>query len=115
MKYKVTKHSKKMKQQVEKIVKGFDWRKIPWYDKEYLSAMVNDTINAMSYKDTGKSFDQTYPDANDFALFNNQDARDDYENEFYHADHIASHLLNPHKKGRKYWLVWSYSPEKNHK
>ena len=38
-----------MKQEVEKIVKGFDWKKVPWYDKENLAAMLNDTINAMSY------------------------------------------------------------------
>ncbi len=111
MKYKVTKHSKKMKHQVEKIVKGFDWKKVPWHDKEYLAAMVNDTVNAMSFKDTGKSFDQTYPSASDFALFNDIQARDDYENEFYNAANIGSHLLNPHKRGRKYWLVWSYTPK----
>ena len=111
MKYKVTKHSKKMKQQVEKMVKGFDWNRVSWYDKEYLSAMVNDTINAMSFKDTGKSFDQTYPEAGDFALFNDEQARDRYKAEFYHASHMASHLLNKHPKGRKYWLVWSYTPK----
>ena len=28
MRYKITKHSKKMKQEVEKIVKGFDWNRV---------------------------------------------------------------------------------------
>ena len=112
MRYKVNKYSKKMKQDLEKIVKGFDWKKVPWYDKEYLAAMVNDTINAMSYKDKGIPFDRLYPEANDFALFNDEGAKNRYEAEFYHADHIASHLLNSHKKGRKYWFVWSYTPVK---
>ena len=113
MRYKVTKHSKKMKHDLEKIVKGFDWKRVSWYDKEYLAAMVNDTITAMSYKDQGISFEKMYPDAGDFALFNDEKARDRYKAEFYHTSHMASHLLNKHPKGRKYWFVWSYTPENN--
>ena len=111
MKYKVTKHSKKMKQELEKIVKGFDWNRVSWYDKEYLAAMVNDTINSRSYKAKGIPFEQKYPDAGDYALFNDENSCKRYLGEFYHSDSIASHLLNKHPKGRKYWLAWSYTPK----
>ena len=113
MNYKVTKHTKKTKQDVEKIVKGFDWNRVSWFDKEYLSTMIYDTINAKSYKETGRSFDQTYPHASDFALFNDEKARNRYESEFYHTSHMSSHLLNRHPKGRTYWFVWSYTPSYN--
>jgi len=113
MRYKVTKHSKKMKQEVEKIVKGFDWNRVSWYDKEYLAAMVNDTINSMSYKQTGISFEKTYPDASDFALFNDEKSKTKYKSEFYHSGEMSSHLLKAHPKGRKYWLVWSYMPKQS--
>ena len=113
MRYKVTKYSKKMKQEVEKIVKGFDWNRVSWYDKEYLGAMVNDTINSMSYKQSGISFEKTYPEADDFALFNDEQAKDSYKEEFYDAAEAASHLLTPHPRGRKYWLVWGYDGSNN--
>ena len=111
MRYKVTKHSKKMKHDLEKIVKGFDWKRVSWFDKEYLAAMVNETITSMSYKASGLPFDKKYPDAGDFAIFNDEKARDRYKAEFYNSAHMGSHLLSNHPKGRKYWFVWSYSPE----
>ena len=94
-----------MVKDISKIVKGFDWNRVSWRDKEYLSNMVKDTV-----KSTGISFDQTYPDAGDFALFNNEKSKDHYMDEFYHAACISSHLLTAHPRGRKYWLVWSYNP-----
>ena len=101
MKYnKVTKHGKKNKQDVEKIVKGFDWNRVSWFDKEYLSGMIHDTVNAMSFRETGQSF----------TLFNDEKAVQRYTSEFYNTALQASHLLNRHPKGRKYYFVWSYIP-----
>jgi len=113
MGYKVNKHTKRMKQDIEKIVRGFDWNRVGWRDKEYLTAMVNDTISSKSFKDSGQSFDQKYPGAGDFVLFNNKNAASSYGEEFYHAASMASHYLHPHPKGRKYWLVWSFTPNEN--
>tara|TARA_R110000851_G_scaffold235766_1_gene388356 strand:- start:458 stop:805 length:348 start_codon:yes stop_codon:yes gene_type:complete len=111
MKYnKVTKHGKKNKQDVEKIVKGFDWNRVSWFDKEYLSGMIHDTVNAMSFRETGQSFNNTFPEAGDFALFNDEKAVQRYTSEFYNTALQASHLLNRHPKGRKYYFVWSYIP-----
>ena len=61
---------------IAKIVKGFDWNRVSWKDKEYLINMVKETINERSVKCTGIPFDQMYPDADDFALFNNNKAKD---------------------------------------
>ena len=57
---------------VQRIVKGFDWNRVSWKDKEYLTNMVKDTINARSVKQTGIPFETKYPDAGDFALFNDK-------------------------------------------
>ena len=105
------KNSKQSQSKVEQICQGFDWNRVSWRDKEYLTTMVNDTINAKSFKDTGISFDQTYPAADDFVLFNNKEAAEQYASEFYHSGMMSSHLLYSHPKGRKYWLVWSFSPK----
>ena len=53
---------------ITKIVKGFDWNRVSWRDKEYLSNMVKETVNERSVKNTGIPFNQTYTDAGDFAL-----------------------------------------------
>lgn len=93
---------------VSKIVKGFDWNRVSWKDKEYLINMVKNTINARSVKDTGIPFETTYPGASDFAIFNDKLAKNIYKEEFYDSGEQSSHLLYPHPRGRKYWLVWSY-------
>ena len=99
-----------MIKEVESIVQGFDWKRVSWQDKEYLVNMVHDTINSKSYLASGVPFSAMFNDADNFALFNNEDAKNAYVNEFYYASERTSHLLTPHPKGRKYWLVWSYSP-----
>ena len=99
-----------MVKDISKIVKGFDWNRVSWRDKEYLSNMVKETVNERSVKNTGIPFNQTYTDAGDFALFNNEKAKDRYMDEFYNAAYTVSHLLTAHPRGRQYWLVWSYNP-----
>ena len=44
---------------ITKIVKGFDWNRVSWRDKEYLSNMVKETVNERSVKNTGIPFNQT--------------------------------------------------------
>ena len=100
-----------MSRDVSKVVKGFDWSRVSWKDKEYLSNMFKETINARSVKDTGIPFDKMYPDAANFALFNDEAAKNLYKEEFYNAAEQSSHLLFPHPRGRKYWLVWSYDKD----
>tara|TARA_Y100001963_G_scaffold71949_1_gene100010 strand:- start:262 stop:576 length:315 start_codon:yes stop_codon:yes gene_type:complete len=97
--------------EISKIVKGFDWNRVSWKDKEYLSNMLKETINSRSVNCSGIPFNQKYPGAGDFALFNNEQSKNSYKNEFYHSGEVASHLLTPHPKGRKYWIVWGYSLE----
>ena len=97
-----------MVKDVAKIVKGFDWNRVSWKDKEYLANMVKETINARSFRCSGVPFETKFPDANDFALFNEENAKNSYSEEFYNSAEVSSHLLTPHPKGRKYWLVWSY-------
>jgi len=93
---------------VAKIVKGFDWNRVGWKDREYLINMVKETVNARSVNCSGVPFNIKYPDAGHFALFNSEKSKDSYKDEFYNAGESASHLLTPHPKGRKYWLIWSY-------
>ena len=92
---------------ISKIVKGFDWNRVSWKDKEYLVNMVKETVNARSVKCSGIPFETMYPDADDFALFNDEESKNAYKEEFYYSGEQSSHLLTPHPKGRKYWLVWS--------
>ncbi len=102
-----------MVKDIAKIVKGFDWNRVSWKDKEYLTNMVKETINARSVNCTGISFDSMYPGASNFALFNNERSKNSYKEEFYHAEEVKSHLLFPHPKGRTYWLVWGYDGSNN--
>tara|TARA_Y100000310_G_C20515178_1_gene730837 strand:- start:144 stop:443 length:300 start_codon:yes stop_codon:yes gene_type:complete len=94
---------------VSKIVKGFDWKRVSWPDREYLINMVYETINSRSYRESGRPFINIFPDAGDYALFNCIKAVKRYREEFYNTEVAASHLLHPHPKGRKYYFVWSYS------
>ena len=102
-----------MVKDVAKIVKGFDWNRVSWKDKEYLTNMVKEVINSRSVNCSGIPFDIKYPSANEFALFNDEQAKDSYKEEFYDAAEAASHLLTPHPRGRKYWLVWGYDGSNN--
>jgi hypothetical protein len=97
-----------MSQDVSKFVKGFDWNYVSWKDKEYLSNMYKDLINSKSVRASGVPFSTMFPYAEDFALFNDERAKNAYKEQFYYTGEQSSHLLFPHPKGRKYWLVWSY-------
>ena len=98
-----------MVKDVAKVVKGFDWKRVSWPDREYLINMVKDITKSRSVRDTGIPFNDMFPDAGEFALFNDKATKDAYKGSFYDADEMSSHLLSPHPKGRKYWLVWAFN------
>ena len=99
---------KQTKQDTESIVKDFDWNRVSWQDKEYLSGMIHETINSRNFRAKGRSFEDLYPDHGDYALFNCPKTAVRYSDEFYNTGTVVSHLLHPHPRGRKYYFVWSY-------
>ena len=83
----------------------FDMKQLPFYDQEYLKTMCYETVNAKSYKHSGKSFNELYDDAGVFTLFNNESDMYSYMSEFTgKTDYIASHLLH----GKKFYFAWNY-------
>jgi len=100
-----------MVKDVSKIIRGFDWTRVSWKDREYLTTMVRDVTTARSYLESGSPFSTKFPAAAEFALFNEEKAKNEYRSEFYSSAEAVSHLLTPHPKGRKYWLVWAYNKD----
>ena len=84
----------------------FKFKELPKYDQEYLRTMVFETIGQRSVRSSGKSFNEMYPNANNFTLFNNESIMLNYMTEFS-GDYASqsSHLLH----GKKYWFACSYS------
>lgn len=83
----------------------FNFNKLPKYDQEYIKTMTYETVGTHSVRNTGISFDKTYPNANNFMLFNDESKMHAAMSEFAHKmDCTASHLLH----GKKYWLAWTY-------
>jgi len=84
----------------------FNIKKLPHYDQEYLRTMIFETIGEHSVKNTGQSFKDYYPNANNFSLFNDHTVMLNYMSEFYDEHSCtASHLLD----GKKYYFVWTHS------
>jgi hypothetical protein len=84
----------------------FNFRELPHYDQEYLRTMAYETAMNKSVKHTGWGFDKMYSDADNFTMFDNINALDEYMSEFVHEyDYVASHLLH----GKKYYFAWTYS------
>ena len=84
----------------------FNFRGLMKHDQEYLRTMVFETIGQKSVKSSGRSFNEMYPNANNFTLFNNESVMLNYMTEFSgEYANTASHLLH----GKKYWFAWSYS------
>lgn len=83
----------------------FDMKKLPSYDQEYLKSMTYEMVQATSVLHTGKTFNQLYPHADNFMLFNNFTVMANSMNEFSGQWHCyPSHLLD----GKKYWFAWTY-------
>ena len=84
----------------------FGFKELPKYDQEYLRTMVFETIGQKSVKSSGRSFNEMYPNANNFTLFNNESVMLNYMTEFSgEYANTASHLLH----GKKYYFAWTYS------
>tara|TARA_Y100000593_G_scaffold42264_1_gene80928 strand:+ start:164 stop:457 length:294 start_codon:yes stop_codon:yes gene_type:complete len=84
----------------------FDMKKLPSYDQEYLRTMVFETIGQKSVKNSGRTFYEMYPNANNFTLFEDETMMLNYMTEFSgDYTNTASHLLH----GKKYYFAWTYS------
>ena len=84
----------------------FGFKELPKYDQEYLRTMVFETIGQKSVKSSGRSFNEMYPNANNFTLFNNESVMLNYMTEFSgEYANTASHLLH----GKQDWFGWSFS------
>ena len=83
----------------------FDMKKMPSYDQEYLKSMAYEMVQSTSVLHTGKSFNQLYPNADNFMMFNNfnvmVNAMSEYSGQWHY---YVSHLLH----GKKYWFAWTY-------
>jgi hypothetical protein len=88
----------------------FDFKKISMHDQEYLRTMFYETILERSVKQSGYTFNEYYPKASTFSIFNNKDAMNNYMSEFSSQySNNASHLL----EGKKYYLAWTHKERKN--
>ncbi len=86
----------------------FDFRKLAHYDQEYLRTMTFETINERSVNNSGVTFKDRYPYADNFTLFTSEDEMYNYMADFNgHLGKTASHLLH----GKKYWLAWTWFNE----
>ena len=84
----------------------FEFGRMPNYDREYLKTMVIETINSKSFRCSGVPFNVKFPNADNFAMFNNVNKMNDWMSDFYGTwEHTASHLLD----GKKYYLAWTYN------
>ena len=83
----------------------FDFKELPKYDQEYLRTMFYETVLDRSVKHSGRNFNEYFPNAGTFALFNDERSMKRYMGEFsYPYANTASHLL----QGKKYYLAWTY-------
>jgi len=88
----------------------FDFKQISMHDQEYLRTMFYETILDRSVKQSGYNFNEYYPRASTFSIFNSLDSMINYMSEF-NADYgnTASHLL----QGKKYYLAWTHKERRN--
>ena len=53
----------------KELAMDFSWYKVPQCDQEYLRTMMMETVTNNSVNATGVSFNDTYPNSSNFALF----------------------------------------------
>lgn len=83
----------------------FDFKKLRSYDQEYLRTMFYETTLNRSVMSSGKSFNEFYPSAGSFSLFDDEYVMNHGMSEYsFEYAHTASHLLH----GKKYYLAWTY-------
>ena len=84
----------------------FNFKKLSSVDQEYLRSMIYDIVQSKSIKNSGKSFSEMYPNANNFTLFRNEQTMINYMAEFVgEYSYTTSHLL----EGKKYWFAWTHN------
>lgn len=98
----MVKENRKVK--LNQVEVTFNFQSIPRVDREYLKYMLFE-LQERTYN--GLTFDEEYPDARNFTLFNDHFTMINYMSEFAgEYASTASHILN----GEKYWLAWTYTP-----
>ena len=86
----------------------FNFKKLPPIDQDYLRSMTYEIIKNRSVSNSGLGFNQYYPNANNFTLFNDERMMINYMSEFALGySNTSSHLLH----GKKYWLAWTWFNE----
>tara|TARA_R100001163_G_scaffold32431_1_gene25242 strand:- start:42 stop:368 length:327 start_codon:yes stop_codon:yes gene_type:complete len=100
---------KKGTYQFKDVELAFNFKKVPACDQEYLRTMFYQTIGDRSVKHTGISFNEFYPDAGSFTLFDNEGDMFVHMSEYVNPSRFTtSHLLH----GKKYFLAWTYDQDK---
>lgn len=88
---------------------GFDWKRIPYYDREYLKTMYWNTVTSRNVIEDGKftniSFKEMYDKPRTFVFVQGHDKKRKYLRKDINSDYVSSHLLN----SKKYFLCWRYS------
>lgn len=93
------------KYQFKEVETTFNFNKIPHCDQEYLRTMFYQEVGSRSYKASGLSFSEYYPEADSFTIFDNEGDMVNQMNEYINPyANTASHLLN----GKKYYMAWLY-------
>jgi hypothetical protein len=88
---------------------AINFKKLPMYDQEYVRTMFYETVLDRSVKHTGIGFDEFYPEASNFTVFDNEidmiNTMSEFANPFKYT---VSHLLH----GKKYYLAWTFDYNK---
>jgi hypothetical protein len=99
----------KGKYQFKEVELALNFKKVPACDQEYLRTMFYQTVGDRSVKNTGISFNEYYPNAGTFTIFEDEGDMINHMNEYVYAyDNTASHLLH----GKKYYMAWTYDRDK---
>lgn len=89
---------------LSKLCVGFDWKRVPNHDKEYLYDMYRTIKFNHKCPKTNEIMDNIYPNRGNFKLFLHQEKMERYIDSSPNRNEVySSHLLN----GRKYHLVWT--------
>ena len=93
----------------EKACIGFDWTRIPWFNREYLKKLYFDTRLARNCikngEFTNRPFSKIYPNAFEFKFITGKENLDKYYRDSQSSTkHTESHLLNV----KTYYIAWNY-------
>lgn len=88
---------------------AINFKRLPMCDQEYIRTMFYETVLDRSVKHTGIGFDEFYPIASNFTVFESEQIMHNTMSEYANPyKYTASHRLN----GKKYFLAWTYDYDK---